>query len=318
MKRNMATLHFTEMLLMLIKGNANLVDALHILAREGVEKPIRDSAATLLLIMKKGHGFSEGLRLMPDDKVVFSSLYITLISAAELTGAVEDVLELIAGDLRRKQQARENAINILMYPLIIIFIAIAGTTVLIVKGIPFFIEGGFLSGEVIENAVIGIIIAGLILLSGGGALFYAYYRVFYFDSPEFRIFYMLNFLVRSNVSLLDALAQCIADMSGTKYGDAMTAIRKNIASGVPFSQAFAALPRQSPYVTGWLSVADRQGDISRICANIRDFYAHKDARTREIFSRLIEPAVIVLTGCYLLIIILTVILPVLTYAGGII
>ena len=33
MKRMKATLHFTELLLALIKGNTGLVDALHILAR---------------------------------------------------------------------------------------------------------------------------------------------------------------------------------------------------------------------------------------------------------------------------------------------
>jgi type II secretory pathway component PulF len=77
------------------------------------------------------------------------------------------------------------------------------------------------------------------------------------------------------------------------------------------------LPRLSPYITGWLEVADMHGNISEICNNIKNYYKQKDARKRELLSRLIEPAVIVLTGCYLLILILTVILPVLTYAGSI-
>ena len=317
MKRMTATLHFIELLLALIKGNTGLVDALHILAREGIEKPVRKSAAVLLLLMKKGRRFSESLQFIKDEKVYFSPMYITLIAAAELTGTVDNVFERIADDLRRKQQASENAVNILMYPLVIIIIAITGTVLLIAKGMPIFIAGGFLSGGVLADAVNGIIAAGFVLLLGGTALFITYYRVFYLDSPEFRIFYMLDLLLQNNISLPDALSQCIAGMSNTKYGKALITIKKDIVSGVPFSRAFFTLPRLSPYVNGWLAVADMHGNVGEICGNIKDFYAKKDTRKRETFARLIEPAVIVLTGCYLLILILTVILPVLTYAGGI-
>jgi type II secretory pathway component PulF len=317
-KRSATTLHFTELLLALLKGNTSLVDALHILAREGVEEPVKDTAITLLMVMKKGHRFSESLRLVPEGNVFFSPLYITLIATAELTGTIDGVLERIVGDMRRKRQAVENAINILIYPSIIIIIAVTGTILLIAKGIPLFIAAGILSGDILKSAVGGITTAGIVLLLGGAALFSVYFRIFYFDSPEFSIFYMLDFLLQSNVSLLDSITQCIAGMSGTKYGNVLISIKKDIASGVPFSRAFSALPRLSPYVTGWLAVADMHGNISEICGNIKGFYAQKDARKREIFTRLIEPAVIVLTGSYLLIIILTVILPVLTYAGGII
>jgi type II secretory pathway component PulF len=59
------------------------------------------------------------------------------------------------------------------------------------------------------------------------------------------------------------------------------------------------------------------GNLSEICGNIRDYYAGRDNKTRELASKLIEPAVIMLTGLYVLIIMLTAILPILTYAGGV-
>ncbi|MCL2209676.1 MAG: type II secretion system F family protein [Treponema sp.] len=317
MKKVTATLHFTELLLALIKGNTSLVDSLHILSGEGMEKPVKDTAEALLLLMKKGRGFSDSLRLIQDKKVYFNQMYISLISAAELTGKIDNVLERIAGDLRRRQQATENALNIMMYPLIIILVAITGTVFLIIKGMPFFISGGFLSGEILTNAVTGIIIAGLILLLGGAALFITYYRIFYFDSPEYRIFYVLDLLLKSNVPLLDAITQCITDMSGTKYGISLITIKKEVTGGISFSQAFGKLPYLSPYVTGWLAVADMHGNINEVCSNIKDFYAYKNTRRREALTRLIEPAVIVLTGSYLLTLIIAVVLPILTYAGGV-
>jgi type II secretory pathway component PulF len=317
MKSTSATLQFSELLLVLFKGKTGLVDALHILAGEGIEKRIRDSAVSLLAAMKKGKGLSEGLRSINSGGVYFESLYLTLIAAAEMTGNIEEVIERIVIDLRRKEKARENVINIMIYPSIIVLLAVAGTILIIVKGIPMFIASGLLSQDAVSDATGGIFIAGAVLLAGGTALFTVYFRIFYYDSPELRIFYLLDFLLRSNVSLLEALSQCVISIKETKYGRALVAIKKDIAAGIPFSAAFAKIKFFSPYVLGWLAIADTHGSINEICGSIKDYYEHRDNKVREIAAKLIEPAVIVLTGLYVLIIVTTVILPVLTFTGGI-
>jgi len=310
------TLRFTELLLTLLKGKTSLFDSLHILARDGIEKGVRESAVSLLSSMKKGKSFSESLRRLKSGRVFFTPLYLRLITAAELAGSLETVLERIINDLRRKQAARENAVNILIYPAIIVFLAVAGTIALIFKGIPLLISEGFLSAGVVSDAKNGIGIAALVLLSGGSALFVVYFRIFNNDSPEFRLFYLLDFLLRSSVTLPEALSHCVVSMGGTKFRKALIAIKRDIAQGVPFSSAFNKIKHFSPYVRGWLSVADKNGDLSEICGSIRDYFDRRDNKIREAAARLIEPAVIVLTGSYVLIIMITVILPILTYTGG--
>ena len=312
------TLHFTELLLALIKGNTGLVDALNILSRKGIERQVSEIAHTLLIFMKRGFGFSESLKLIHKGKVYFNSMYITLIAAAELTGSIDNVLEQIANDLLRKKQAAEIAFNIMIYPVIVILTAITGTVLLIFKGMPLFIAGGYISGEIISKTVNGIIIAGIVLFSGGAALFIAYFRIFFLDSNEYRIFYMMDFLLKNNVTMLDTLTQCIIGINNAKYAAALESIKKDIINGAPFSKAFCKLPKLSPYVTAWLSVADMHGNVVEICGNITKYYEKEEIKKREVFTRLIEPTVILLTGSYLIILILTVIMPILTLAGGII
>ena len=315
MKNLNTTLHFTELLLTLLKGKTSLVDSLRVLSGEGMEGQVRDSAVSLLAAMKKGKNLSESLRII-QGRVFFEPLYLTLIAAAESTGNVEDVLELIADDLRRKKRAKENVINILIYPSIIVLVAITGTIAIIAKGMPVLISGGLLSASVVSDAKAGIAIAGMALLIGGSALFIAYFRIFYNYSHEFRIFYLLDFLLRSNVTLPEALSHCVTSMGSTKYGRALVSIRKDISSGISFSEAFAKMSCFPPYVIGWLSVANTNGETGEICGNIKNYYGRKDEKIRETAAKLIEPAVIVLTGLYVLIIMLTVILPILTFAGG--
>jgi type II secretory pathway component PulF len=312
-----AALRFSELLLALLRGKTGLLDALSILAREGIEKPVRENAFSLLQAMKKGKGLSESLRIIGERKAFFEPLYITLIAAAELTGSVEAVLERIASDLQRKRRAKENLLNILIYPALIVFLAIAGTIGIIVKGMPLFVSAGLLSAAVLEDAKTGIGLAALVLLLGGGFLFFVYFRIFNNDSPESRIFYLLDFLMKSNITFSDALSQCVMALGRTKYGTALVKIKKDIVSGVSFSEAFARTKCFSPYVLGWLSIADINGNLNEISGSIRDHYLLKESKTREAAAKLIEPAVIVLVGFYVLTITATVILPILSYSGGI-
>ena len=314
MKRSI-TLNFTELLLVLLKGKMSVSDSLAILARDDMDKHIRNIAISLLGTMKKGKGLSESLRII-NNEAFFEPLYLTLISAAELTGNIEPVLQRIVSDLQRKQKAKETVINILIYPSIIVVLAILGTMILILQGIPFFVSAGMLSGDIMIDAIFGIVAAGSVLLLGGIMLFSVYFRIFYNDSPEFRIFYLLDFLLKSNVTLLESLSHCIVSLGQTKFGKGLVSIKKDIASGIPFSVAFAKVKNFSPYVLGWLSVAGMHGNIGDVCGNIKEYYGEKDNKTREIAARLIEPMIIMLTGVYILIIMVTVVLPILTRTGG--
>ncbi|MDR1803608.1 MAG: type II secretion system F family protein [Treponema sp.] len=307
---------FLELLLTLLKEKTSLFDSLYILARDGVDKAVRDIAVSVLSSMKKGKSFSESLRRLKSGRVFYSPVYLTLISAAELAGSLETVLERVISDLRRLQAARDNAVNVLIYPAIIVLLAVAGTIALIVKGMPLLISDGFLSAGVVQDAKTGIGIAALVLLSGGGALFVVYYRIFYRETPEFRIFYLLDFLLHSNVALPEALSHCVVSMEGTKFSKALIAIKKDIAQGVSFSSAFGRIKQFSPYVRGWLSVAASRGSLNEVTGSIRDYFDNRDSKTRETAARLMEPAVIVLTGSYVLIIMVTVVLPILTFTGG--
>ena len=317
MKNALATQHFAELLLTLLKGKTSLLDAIGILSREGIEKPVRESASLLMAIMKKGKGFSECLRILNGGKVFFEPLYLSLIAAAELTGSIEAVLERVVADLQRKRRARENAVNILIYPAMIVLLAVAGTVAIIAKGMPLFISAGLLSPAALSDAKQGIAAAGAVLLAGGSVLFTVYFKIFNNDSPETKIFYLLALLLENNVALVDALSQCIINVGQNKYGSVLVAVKKDITSGKSFSGSFAKTKLFSAYILGWLSIADKRGDLNEICGKITEHYVHKDEKKRETAAKLIEPAVILLVGIYVLIIMVTVVLPILSYTGGI-
>ncbi|GHV77500.1 type II secretion system protein GspF [Spirochaetia bacterium] len=318
MSRNTHTIQFTAMLLALIRGNTRLIDALHILSNKGIDPAVREVTGKLLGVMKKGRGFSDSLEAVNGGGVYFTPLYCTLIKAAERTGSIDAVLEGILSDLKRKQEARENLMGVMVYPLIVISMACIGTVVILLKGIPLFVDAGFLSGAVLDSAVSGIVWAGVFLVGSGGILFIVYFQIFGRDSAEFTVFYLLSFLLQNKISIHDALAQCVVSVGETKYGKALVSIKQAIASGVRLPDAFAKQPVFPAYVTGWLAIADKNGNTGEACGTIYRYFQERDARKRAIAAKCIEPAIIIITGMYVLLLIQAVILPVLTHTGGLI
>jgi type IV pilus assembly protein PilC len=310
------TLRFVEMLLALLEGHAHLTDAVHILSGGPIEKPVRETAEKLMAVLKKGRTFAEGFAAASRGTLLFPPLYAEMLRSAEQTGAVDRALARIAEHLRRKIKAREAVVAALVYPAAVVFIALAGTAVLLWKGLPLFAGAGMLPDEYLAQARSSAVFAGVFLLASGAAAAFACYRLIARESEPFRIFYELSFLLEGKVSLPDALSSCIMGMGETKWGRALARVKRDITAGGRLAQAFADSGVFPAYITGWLAVGDRNGEIETVCRHIAEYYRDRDGRRRAAATRFAEPLFIVLTGAYLVILIQGVILPVLTRAGG--
>jgi type II secretory pathway component PulF len=315
-KRETVTLRFVEMLNALVESDVSLIDALHILFQNDRRKEIRSVCGSILQNMKRGLGFSDSIGVLAGNRLYFPHLYRILLKAAEITGSLDFALENILRDLKRRQKAQEALAAVMVYPAIIVAIAFAGTMALAFKGIPLFEASGFIPGAMLAGAVRGIVWAGVFLLLCGSILFAVYFHIFGRDSPEYRIFSLISLLLQGNVSLADALSHCISSMERSKYARALVSVKRDLAVGTKLSQAFAQTSLFPSYVTGWLSVADESGSLGNSFINITDHLARQDENKRAVASKCIEPAVIIITGVYLLLLIVNVVMPLLTSIGG--
>jgi general secretion pathway protein F len=310
------TLRFFEMLSTLLKGNTNLIDAVGVLSVGEPGGAVQEAAAKLMSVLKKGGGFSDGLAYAFGGDFVFPDMYRGIIRSSEQTGNIEAAVSHIVGDLERKIRARETISAAVLYPAVIAVIALAGTIVLITRGIPFFSESGMLPGVFLGQAVRSVLLAGMFLLGSGVLLTVLCYRLFVMDCYEFRIFYELHFLLAGGIPLAGAVTQCIMSIGENRWGRALVYVKKEIISGGRIGGAFEKAGVFSGYITGWLTVGDRNGEVTTVCERIAGYYRRQDERRREIVLRCTEPVFILLTGIYLLILVQGIIMPILTRAGG--
>jgi type II secretory pathway component PulF len=316
MNRTANTLRFFEMLSTLLKGNTNLIDAVSVLSGGGIEEPVREAAVKLMGVLKKGGGFADGMRYASGNGFLFPEIYQGIIRSSEQTGKVDAAIAHIVRDLERKIKARETISAAVLYPAAIAFIALLGTAALLYKGIPFFSESGILAGAFLTQAVRSVLSAGSFLLASGVLLTFLCYTLFVRDSAEFRIFYELSFLLEGGISLTDAITHCIMSIGENKWGRALAYAKKDLISGGPIAAAFEKTGVFPAYITGWLNIGDKNGEIKTACRRIAEYYQRQDEKRRDMVIRCTEPLFIVLTGLYLLILIQGIILPILTRAGG--
>ena len=205
----------------------------------------------------------------------------------------------------------------LLYPLFIVVMSLAGTIVLVAKGIPAFSSSLALSPQFTHGLVMNAVKSFVLLLFLSFLLVLALYRIFGSESVYYRIFFFLHLLSSASVPLGKAIGSCIAALDDRKAQKALLEVKDCIADGLGVSSSFAKPGFFPPLCVSWIATAEFQGRADSVFYDIASFYAQKDALFKERAEKLAEPVSILITAVYLLVLIQGSVLPLITDFGGI-
>lgn len=313
---------FSRQLATLIDSGISLVGALGILINQ-IENPnLKNVVLALRRDVESGLSFCESLSHHP---FVFSDFFINMVKAGEASGMLDEVLDRVATYLEKTAALVGKVRSSLIYPACVISLAIIITTVLLLKVVPTFkgifdMLGGTLplptqiligASEVLKRYFI-FLVAILIFL---GFIFRRYIKTekgrFNFDKLMLRLPVLgmllrkvavakfsrtLSTLVKSGVSILDAL-NIVAKTSGNKLVEqAVNNSLRSVRDGEPIAQPLAKSGVFPPMVTAMIGVGEQTGKLEAMLTKIADFYDEQvDAAVAGLTS-MIEPMVIVLMG----------------------
>ncbi|MCX7928035.1 MAG: type II secretion system F family protein [Candidatus Omnitrophica bacterium] len=313
---------FSRQLATMIDSGIPLVQALGILSEQVENKSLREVVVTCRQDIEAGMSFCDALSKHP---AVFSELFINMSRAGEASGMLDEVLDRLATYLEKSAALQRKIQSSLIYPAVVVSMAILITTVLLLKVVPTF-EGIFamLGGTLPlpTRILIGIskifrryflfVVVGFVV---GGYIFRRYV-----DTPKGRYKfdqYLLKLpilgelfqkvavakfartfstLVKSGVSVLNAL-EIVAKTSGNKVieeaiNNARTAVRQGESISEPLSRS-KVFP---PIVCRMVGVGEQTGQLEKMLSKIADFYDEQvDAAVAGLTS-LIEPLVIAFLG----------------------
>jgi general secretion pathway protein F len=111
---------FTRDLALLLKAGSRLDAALELLAADVDIGRLRPTIATIRASVCSGESFADALSRHP---ALFAALYVALVRVGEASGALDHVLEVLAGERTRSEALRRKIGDALRYPAFLLFAA---------------------------------------------------------------------------------------------------------------------------------------------------------------------------------------------------
>ncbi len=313
---------FSRQLATLIDAGIPLVQALGILVEQIENKGLKGVVASVRQDIEAGMSFCDALAKHPN---VFSELFINMTRAGEASGTLDEVLDRLAAYTEKSAALSRKISSSLVYPAVVILMAILITAVLLLKVVPTF-KGIFdmLGGQLPlpTQVLIGAsdmlrhnFLFLMIILMAAGGLFKKYISTekghYNFDAqklkapvmgPLFRKVALARFsrtfatLVKSGVAVLNAL-DIVAKTSGNKViEEAITLSRTAVRNGEPISKPLSKSGVFPAMVCRMISVGEQTGQLEKMLSKIADFYEDQVDAAVAALTSMIEPLVIAFLG----------------------
>jgi general secretion pathway protein F len=112
---------FTRDLALLLKAGARLDDALELLASDADVGRLRRVVGTLRTAILSGDSLADALAAHP---TLFPAMYVALVRVGEISGTLDQVLEMLGAERARSEQMRRKVTDAMQYPFFVLLAAI--------------------------------------------------------------------------------------------------------------------------------------------------------------------------------------------------
>jgi len=310
---------FTEQLSHLIGAGLTLDESLAILGQRLQQPRLRSLCQSLHRALVDGSSFSQALRAFP---MIFSSLYVNLVSAGEASGALSKILMRLTEHLATLRSLSDKVKQALLYPAVLVFagigLIVTFMTVMVPKLTTFFKGTGQALPpatqaliDVNENMIRYWWVAPIAIALGFGA-----YRAFTqtedgrmaWDAMMWRFpvfsritryrFYVqfaqtLGTLCENGLTMLRAL-ELLEDISGNAFVRARTqSARKAVVDGASLSAALRIEKLFPDLFLDMLAVGEQTGRLPETMHHIAEVYDRELNKQVQVVTTLIPPMVMV-------------------------
>jgi general secretion pathway protein F len=326
----------TRGLASLLEAGLTVEQAFNALIEQAERERVRQVLAALRGEVIAGNTIAKAMGAFPH---VFAELYRTLVAAGETSGQLPRVLSKLADYLEERQQVRARLSLALVYPAIVMAVAVVVVGALLVYVLPQVVQvfqHAHQQLPVLTRALIALSIflkatwvAWLALfIAAAFALRWALRRPasraaihrFLWRAPVVgrvlrhldaaRLAATLSILVGSRVPILQALEAGTGVMTLVPMRDALATSARGVREGMPLARALGATQAFPPVMVHLISSGETSGRLDEALERAAR-QQQNDITTRlAAFAALFEPAMILVMGGVVLTIVLAILLPI--------
>ena len=318
---------FTRQLATLIDSGLPLLRGLTVLAKQEPNPVLRATLNALSESVQGGSTFSESLAQHPK---IFNKLYVNMVKAGELGGVLELVLARLADYSEKANKLKNKIVSAMVYPVIVMFIAVAILLFLMLFIVPKFKEMFAEAGSdqlplisqvvfgfsefclsaplLLPNAVWGIILVGFFVFlfnlwgrtKGGRQIIDAFkLRMPVFGdiqrkSAIARFTRTLGTLVTSGVPILQALHITRETAGNVVVSAAIDKVHESVKEGESIVSPMSSSSVFPSMVISMVDVGEETGQLPEMLLKVADVYDDEVDSAVTALTSILEPIMIVI------------------------
>ncbi|WDC83223.1 type II secretion system F family protein [Caloramator sp. mosi_1] len=127
---------FCKQVATLLQAGLNILTCLSVIKNQITNKKLKNAVINLYEDVEKGTAISTSMKRYPD---VFPEILINMVEAGEVGGSLDNSFEKMAIQFEKEMKLKQKITNALMYPAIVIVVALAVLNLLLIFVIPTFV-----------------------------------------------------------------------------------------------------------------------------------------------------------------------------------
>lgn len=335
---------FTRQLATLVDAGLPLVRAMQVLERQEKNPGLKKALGEMADSIQSGSTFAEALAQHPK---IYNKLYVNMAKAGEIGGVLDQVLLRLAEFMEKAQKIKNKVVGAMVYPLVVLVMAVGILTFLMIVIIPKFkeifselLDGQALPGltQVVMSAselmtkrlpflIIGIValvfVLKLLAKTQKGSYFIDAFKL---RMPIFgnlirktvvgRFTRTLGTLMSSGVPVLQAL-NIVRDTAGNEViANAVSQIHDAVKEGENMAPPIESSGVFPPMVVSMVQVGEETGELPEMLMKIADSYDDEVDNAVAGLTSVIEPLLIVFLALVVGTIVIALFLPLISIIGN--
>lgn len=309
----------------MVDAGVSLVRCLNVLAQQATSAKMKYIISEIEADVQAGQMLSKSMARFPR---VFNNLFIGLIRAGEVGGALEESLQRLSSFLEKDMELRRKVKGAMTYPVIVLCVAVAIVIGLVTFILPAFMDMFLELGmqkedmpamtQVLMNfsdfvlsqwyIVIAIVVAVVIAfrLFVSTKVGRRLYDTFKLKVPVFgklnhkiclsRFARTLATLLSSGVPILQAMETVAGTVSNEIISDAIVYARTRIREGDRIGEPLAKSKLFPPMIVQMISIGEESGSLDNMLTKVAEFYESEVDASLQSLTSAIEPIMIVMLG----------------------
>lgn len=314
---------FTQQLSVMIKAGLHLNQALLVLANQTKNYRFKKIINKIEEDLRRGQPLSSSFAKYPK---VFNELFVNMIKVGESGGNLDEVLDILADQMKKDHELISRVRGALIYPAVIISAMIGigiFMMIVVVPKITEVFEDLSMELPLSTRLIIGTsqflrnnLILGIIIFIGGIFLIRLIFKIKFFKSLLHRIYLKLpifgvlikkinssrlartfSSLIQSGVTIINALEITAGTLGNIHFKNSLLKSTQEVQRGKELNQALEKYKSlYPPMVIQVIKVGEETGSLTETLDTLANFYESEIDNTTKNLTSIIEPIVMIIIG----------------------